>query len=646
MACSRSFARVVLVFVLALSFISEPASAQYGGEEDPGAGIEVVVSANRIKTPRKKVASSVTVLDAEQIELKDQESVQEVLQGVAGVDVVQSGGAGGNSAIFMRGANSEHTLVLVDGIEVNDPITPTRTFNFANLDPNNIERIEVLRGAQSTLYGSDALGGVISITTKRGQGPAQAWGSFEGGSYSSFRERAQLSGSKDNFSYSLGAARQDVHGFSSAAQKDGNKEADPYENSSFSARFAADISSDLSSDLVLRYIDSLTALDNFGGAFGDDPNRELDDQQFYGRYALNSSFFEDKLQQTWGISYTDHRYDDDNLPDADHPGESLVSSYASDTLKFDLQNNLKINQSLGLIFGLETEQEEGSSELFSDGPFGPFESNFDDRSARSNGYYAQVQLTPGEVFFSTLGVRLDDHSQFGNEVTYRVAPGLNFESSGTRFISSIGTGYKAPSLYQLYSQYGSEDLEAEESLSIDAGIEQSLLDDKLLLGATYFWNDFDNLITFEPDTFLFRNIAEARSNGIELFSQLQVCENMSANLSYTLTDTEDKSTGEDLLRRPRHKFAASLLAKPAENLRVNLDLTYTGLRDDNDFSSFPASRHELAGYTLVNLAAYYDLTQKVQLFARVENLLDQEYEQVLGFGTAGLSAFGGFKVSL
>jgi vitamin B12 transporter len=314
-------------------------------------------------------------------------------------------------------------------------------------------------------------------------------------------------------------------------------------------------------------------------------------------------------------------------------------------LKFEHQTDFAVASFLTLTGGIETEKEQASSNFKSVSSFGPFTDNLDPHSARTNGYYAQARVTALDAFFSTFGVRVDDHSQFGAKTTWRVAPGYRIDSTGTKLSASVGTGYKAPSLFQLYSSFGRPDLSPEKSKGVDAGIEQALLGDKLTVGATYFWNQFDNLIDFNPDTFIFENIAKARTDGIEATVSYAFTKQLKAGLSYTYTDTENRVTHESLLRRPRNKASADVWYEVNDRLSFDVNGLFVGKRFDNDFSTFPATRTSLGSYVIVNLAVEYKITPQAAIYARVDNLFDREYEEVLGFGTPGVSAFGGIKVN-
>ena len=231
-------------------------------------------------------------------------------------------------------------------------------------------------------------------------------------------------------------------------------------------------------------------------------------------------------------------------------------------------------------------------------------------------------------------------------MTWRVAPALLVRETGTKLSASAGTGFKAPSLAQLYSDFGNPDLEAEKSFSLDAGVEQSWREGRARTGLTFFWNKFDDMISFDPDNYVLENIAEARTQGLELFGDTQLLDQLTLGGSFTYLRTKDETTGERLLRRPVTQMEINLIYRWAERLRTFLEVVFTGRREDNDYSTFPVERVDLASYTLVNLAAAYDLTGDLQLFGRIDNIFDQEYQDVLGYGSLGAAAYGGLKLKL
>lgn len=618
------------------------------GEANPAAEgkiDEIVVTATRLETPESEIGSSITVITEEEIRKTQKASVLEVLRGVPALDVVRAGGPGKFTSVFLRGAKSEHTLVLIDGVEMNDPSSAGRGFDFGNLTVENIERIEVVRGPQSVLYGSDAIGGVVNILTKRGKGPPSGFLSAEGGYSGTFLGKTGIGGGTGTVNYSLGVSRLVTDGISAASKKDGNGEKDGYKNTTISTRLGIAPAGNFDADLILRYVDADSDLDNAGGAGGDDPNNKLETKQLSLRAQSRLALFDDLWEQKLGFSLSDQSQDYGNGTDAGHPSDLERSTYDGQTVKFDWQHNLHLHKSNTLTLGVETEKEKASSTYYSESVYGPYSGDFPEKTARTTGYYLQDRIRVLDAWFTTLGVRLDDHDRFGTKTTWRAATSFLFRETSTRIKGSIGTGFKAPSLYQLYSIYGDIDLEPEKSTGWDAGMEQTLLGGRLTFGATYFSNDFENLIDFDSATSTYGNVGKAESKGVELTLSARPTDDITLNVSYTRTDTEDKATGEELLRRPKDKASADVNYRCAGKGNVSLGVLVVGGRDDYDYSTFPAARVRLGGYTLVNLAASYDITGNIQVSGRVDNLFDKEYEEVRGYGTYGFSAYAGVRYS-
>ncbi len=630
------------VFSLVAVFCASVAGAQ----EEPVQLEDLVVTATRSDVSAAEVGSSISVITADEMEKRQTRFVLDVLRDVPGLDVIRSGGPGGTTLVAIRGAKVGQTLVLFDGSRVNDPSTADSSFDFANLTTDDIERIEVLRGPQSTLYGSDAIGGVINIITRRGEGRTKGFVSSEGGSFATVREKAAISGGFDKLDYSLGVSRLDTGSISSAGSKYGNQEDDGYHSTSFVTRLGLVPSTIFNIECTVRYLDTRADMDNGGGVGQDDPNSIVASEQLYMSSQARLTLFDDRWRQKLALSITnlDRTYRND--VDADHPSDLNRSSYHGDAVTLDWQHTLLLHPTTTLILGVERRDEEASSTYYSVSAWGPYSSIFPKQSARNTGVYVQDQLSLWDSWFTTVGARLDDHSGFGAKVTWRVTTSYLFRNTDTRIRGSYGTGFKAPSLYQLYEPtYGNSELNPEKSSGWDAGIEQAFFEGRMELGATWFSNDFKDMIDFDSGTSTYRNISRAESSGVELSATVRPIDHLALRASYTWMETEDKSTGKELLRRPKNKVGFDASYRFADKGNVNLGILYVGKRDDYDYSSWPAKRVGLGGYLLVNLAASCDVTRWLQLFARVDNLLDREYEEVKGYGTPGIGAYGGVKVS-
>ncbi len=601
---------------------------------------ELVVTATKVETPTKEVGSSITVVTSKQIEEQQKSTVLEVLRSVPSLDVVQNGGMGRMASIFIRGAKSEHTLVLLDGVEMNDPMSAGRSVNFADLTVDNIERIEVLRGPQSTLYGSDAIGGVINIITKTGKGKPSGSFSLEGGSLNSTRERGRFSGGTALINYSVGFSRQDTDGIS--AVQGSNHEKDGYGNTSVSGKLGVTPAHNFAIEAIYRRTQAKSDLDNTGD---DDPNYITTDTSNFLRTQMQLSLFSDKWNQRIGFSLTNIERGDRNDIDTAHPKSSSLSSFSGRMYKFDWQNNFNIHRTSALTLGLETEEENGKSDYSSQSAYGPYTSTFIEKSARTTGFYALDQIKLWGAWFTTVGVRVDDHTKFGTQSTYHLASAYVFERAGTKIKGSYGTGFKAPSLYQLYSSYGDQNLKPEESTGWDIGIEQSFIGEKLKGDFAYFNNDFENMVDYNAATYRYSNVAKAKSHGVELSASLRATELLTFRGSYTYTKTEDKATGLELLRRAKNKFGFDANHRFGENGNINLNLIYVGKRADMNYATRPTTRLTMPGYMVTNLAASYGLTKNFQIIGRIDNLFNRDYQEVVGYGTPGICAFGGIEAS-
>lgn len=613
---------------------------------------EVVVTATRLETPEKEIASSVTVITKEDIERMKKTTVLDVLQDVSGVTIIQNGPAGGTASVLLRGANSEHTLVMMDGVVLNDPISPSRSYDLAHLSLTNVERIEILRGPQSTLYGSDALGGIINIITKKGQGkPCMNLKGFVG-SYESFSGNAEISGGTEKMHYSLGTSYFRNTGFSAAsAAYEGNKEKDGYRNFTIAGKFGARPMDNLEIDIVFRKLDAEIDIDNFAGAYGDDPNNVQKNSAFSIKSQIRSLFLNNRWEQKFGLALVINNRQYRNPTDDFHPFDTENGLYKSKLIKLEWQNNWFLNESNTLTLGTDFQQEQGESEYYSDGFWGPFASIFPLQKARTTGIYIQEQFKVANQLFATLGVRLDKHSQFGTSITYRLAPAYVIEKTGTKLKTTLGTAFKSPSIYQLYAPgtywgpIGNKGLKPEKSTGWDFGIEQQILDEKILFGAVYFVNDFENLIDFEYSSG-YINIGKSESQGVEFLLRAIPAKQILLDANYTRINARDKDADINLLRRPRDKFSARLNYLSGKKGNINLSFRLIGKRDDLDFSTLPSTRVTLKGYTLFDIALSYDFSQNVQIFMRLDNLFNKKYETVKGYGTPGFSFCGGLGVHL
>jgi vitamin B12 transporter len=591
---------------------------------------KIIVTATKTESYQATVGTSCTVITAKDLEKTGKRTVQEVLRNVPGVSVMQNGAFGGSASVYLRGAKPGYTLVLIDGIEVNDPMSSDRSFNFAHLTTDNIERIEVVHGPQSTLYGSDALGGAINIITKKGKGKPKWEISSEAGSQNTFKENMGLSGSTEKLNYSISASRLDSGGISKAV---GGCEKDGYENTSISSKIGYRVFGNSELNLVLRFTDTETDLDD--GSYEDDPNRT----DWWRNLATKLSF-KQALNSWWdhnlSFSYNDVRRKERDEKDSIDTTEDNQSWFKGDNKKFEWQHNFSPLNWDTFTGGFEYEEERGSSYNRS----GVTIKKVDRKTMDNTGFYFQNQFKLWEKLFITPGLRVDDHELFGRETTYKISTAYIISQTGTRLKGNWGTGFKAPSLYQLYHpSYGDPNLKPDESKSYDFGFEQSLLENKVSFGLTYFHNDFKNMIEWDSGTSKYRNIGRAETKGFEIGAKLLPIQDLTIGANFSYLDTKDKETGLELLRRPKRQVNLDINWRFLEKGNLNLDINYVGSCKAYGYIS-------QKDYATVNLFSSYDITDKFQIFGRIENLFDNRaYEEVRGYATPGRSFYAGCKVT-
>lgn len=643
------YASLIAVLIITVSF-SQETTVQKTDTTGFYRLSNVVISATRTSSSTTELANSISIIDSTEIANKQRINLFGLLKTEYGFSTLQFGPLGGLGTISIRGSNAGHSLVLVDNIEMNLPSESSNLYDFANLPAENIYKIEILRGPQGTLYGSDALAGVVNIVTKKGMGKPNFILSAEGGSYNSFKGSAGFSGNFNKLNYLVSLSRTQSTGFSAASEKYRNTERDGYEGNNLFARLGYDFTSNSGINFYVRFTKADTDLDQFGGEFGDDPTYKYNLEELTTRAEGYFNLFDGLWEQKIGASFYKNlrKYDYDSS--MFNPSSSN-SNYDGRKFKIDWQNNFYLQKENILTFGAETELEQAETYFYSLSEFGPYESILPKSETYTMGIYLQDQINIEKRFFATAGIRYDHHTKFGGALTFRFAPAFMFWKFGTKIKATIGSGFKAPSIVYLYDPFfGNENLNPETSIGFDVGVEQFIWSSGISVGVNYFNNEFTDLIGLD-ENFKSINVDKAKTEGIEFFSKINSLDFLSIKLNYTYTNAVDKSKnspefGEKLLRRPTHRAALYADYFISDRSNINLEIIYVGEKDDKNFSTFPAQRINLEAYTLLNIAGYYNLFKFLKLFARVENLFDTDYEEVYGYGTPGLSAFAGLKLNL
>lgn len=611
---------------------------------------EVLVSATKTATPYYAIGSSVSVVTSEVIQQKQLKTVVDILRDMPGISVSQQGGPGKLTYVTMRGANSNHTLVVLDGVEMNDPSSPNNAFDFSSLNAKEIDRIEVVRGPQSTLYGSDAIAGVINIITKRGNGKSQFGFEGEGGANNYYRSNLSALGSFGKLNYAVVASQSGSDGVSAANSVYGNKEKDGFTNSAFSSRLDFDIDANWNAGLIYKFLKTNADLDQ-NEKLGDDPNNTYKQEEHIVKANLAALSFNGVWQQNLSATYIRRFTNSLDLVDAEHPSTSSDAFNNASRFKIDWQNNISAVPNNLITFGLETETESATTSYYSNSAWGPFDSVFPRESMRNTGFYLQDQVNVENSLFATIGFRYDKNQKFGSITTFRIAPAYYIASTNTKIKVTYGNGFKSPSLFYLFDPaFGNPDLKPEKSKGWDFGIEQSFGSQKFFVGVTYFNLQLTDMFGFDA-SFRTINIAKAKTSGVEINGIAKPNNDLLFTANYTFTETKDESElsadfGKQLLRRPKHQLSINANYKMIDALNLNLSFRYVGKREDKDFSAYPATRITMPDYLLVNFAASYQLLNNLALNARIENLFYKKYEEVLFYGTLGRSLYVGLNYTL
>lgn len=593
-----------------------------------------VVTANRYESPMQQSGTSITVITADEIQKRQVLSVADALRLIPGLDILNSGGMGRMTSVYTRGAGSGQTLVLIDMVEMNDPSSPVGAFDFANLTVDNIERIEILRGGESALYGSDAIGGVINIVTKKGKGAPKFSLSSQGGSYDTFKVLGSASGELDDFNYALTASETQTHGFSAADYLWDNPERDWYRNTTVDGRAGYQALQNLDFGVNLRYNHGKSALDYM---FGDPirPNAPTDALNYtgttgelYTRGFTHFKLLDNLWEQTLGVAYGQTNRDYNNWDPA-LPFD-LSGTYEGTKLKGDWQHILHLPEDNTLTLGLEDEEDTLVNQSEGIGS----------QNYNTQGYYLSDQFDLLDRSYTTASVRYAENNRVGSKVTWSVTEAVLIDETGTKLKGNYGTGFKVPTLYELYAPfYGNPELSPETSRNWDVGFEQAFLERRIQFGATYFNNHFDNLIQANPaNWFKAENIESARAEGVEAFFQVNPIENLTLRGNYTFNATLNENTGKALVNRPRDKGNFEANYRFLKDADMNLVVIAVGEKDGVLDTRVPA-------YAIANLAGSYNLNPYVKLFARIDNLFNKEYQEVYGYGTTRLAGYAGVTVT-
>ena len=591
----------------------------YGGQIDGAVPLpdgEITVTATGLWSKRKEAGQSISVMTAADLESVQGPDLTRALERLPGVSFARSGGLGSQTSLFVRGANSEQLLVTIDGVRVEDTAAPSGGFDLGTLLSGGVTRIELLRGSNSLAWGSDAIGGVLAITTVTSSGVR---GSLEYGAHETLDANASLglSGERYGLGFSGGYTRSD--GISAFA---GGSEADPFSQWHAGGRASFNLSDSIKLVAAGRYADSKIDFDGFPPplySFADTPEYQTT-KQGSGRVGLEYSGNGLQLGAGAALSDTRRAYYDPTYGSASNFNTIGRAVHANLTGRADLAEHWTLD------FG-------------ADADWSRFSTTFDPRqTARILGAHALIGYH-GDRLNLTAGARIDDHDRFGSHTTLG-ANGSFALDDNWRIKASWGQGFKAPTLSQLYGYGGNALLKPETSEGFDAGLEYGRRSGAGHFAVTLFRRDSSNLIDYVFPAGYF-NVSRTRAEGIELEGGVQVSERFTVQGAYTYLTASNRSTGNDLARRPRNMVSVSAdWTTPLHELKLGADLRMVGDSFD-DRGNFTA----LDGYGLLTLRASLPLGEHLELYGRIENVTDQQYQTVAGYGSYGRSAYGGVRVA-
>ena len=573
----------------------------------------ITIRSTRIPAGAKDIGSSLYIISEDQIKARGFKDAIDAISSAPGVTSKQNGSFGGVGTIRIRGASSSQTLVLVDGVPVNDSSSPAGGYNFEYLNTSNIQSIEVLKGSQSTLWGSDAIGGVINIYTK--QPESTSFGaSAEIGSFGLKRGSADINFAGSNSRFRVSTSKTSVDGISKADEKDGNSEDDGFESESYSMSGSIDLDS-----LILKgslsYMESQVEYDSYGFATGvQDGDERSNTDEFIGSISAFFDLFDDKLQNSIFISQSDI-----NRDYYSNGSFSFGAEGKRELIRY--QGNIEVNEFNKIAFGLESE-----------------ESKVDVDESTIDGSFLLYEFRPNSKIIISTGIRNDDHEGFGSKTTRRISG--TFKPSDNLIIrSSWGEGFKVPTIFQ--STYfccgatsANSSIRPETSTSYDFGFELFFNEMNSNFSITYFDQDINDQINFSFGLGGYENIDKVNSKGFEIALDYQISKLMSLYLNYSYIDSVD-GNGSSLFYVAKDSGEAGLIYEPNNSFSGSIIARYNG--------SESSSYGKIDSWIRFDVNGSYKLSGTNELYFRIENLLDEEYQQIFGYGTPERSGFIGLR---
>jgi vitamin B12 transporter len=595
---------------------------------------EVVVTANKTEQKQSITGKVITVITKAQIEKSSGKTVAQLLNEQAGIVINGAlSNAGSVQTVFMRGAGAGRTLILMDGIPVNDPSQINNDFDLNFFSINDVEKIEICKGAQSTLYGSDAIAGVINIITTKTNitKPVNVKATVTGGSFGTFKTNLQFFGKADKFTYTARYARLQTNGFSAAYDSTGvkNFDNDAYQGNIASAAVQYQANKKLTLKAFTQYSEYVAGID--ASAFTD--------KNFYDIHNKNNSSGTGFIYKSTGFSLTgnyqytkQHRNYDDNAstgaPVYSMNDYDAVSQFA------ELYTSVKLGSGFTLLGGGDYRYGSMYNEYRSVSSFGPYNSKFNDTSMNQLSLYTSIHYN-NQNFSAELGGRLTNHSRYGTHYTYTFNPSYTFDEH-YRIFGSIASAFKAPSLYQLYSGSGNINLEPEVAVNYEIGLQHTY--NKFSDRIVFFYRSTDNGIDYNSNTFKYFNYVNQATRGIEYEVTVKPTEHLTLTGNYTFITaqetTQSRVSFKDTLynysiRRPAHNINITAGYQFSKGFFASVNGKYVG--DRYDVGAYKKPDVLLDSYFLLSAYAEYKFGDMLKVFADVQNITNKKFFDIRGY---------------
>ncbi len=636
-------------------------SSQLTAQEDTMAKSldEVVMTANKFPNKTSLTGKVITVITKEQLEHSGGKDLSQILTEQAGMYI---GGANSNpgkdKSIYLRGARIDHTLITIDGIPVYDPSGIGGNFDIRNLSITSIERIEILKGSQSTLYGSDAIAGVINIITKRASVESfSGTGSVNYGSFNSFRSNAGINGRREKIDYTVNYNLNVTNGINEAASNSNNTDKDGYTQNSVMAGFGIRASENISIQPYVRFTKIAGDLDQ--GAFVDELDYTYTQKSFQAGVRNEFVFGKTKFNLLYNFNTINREYIDDSVKSRNGFDIYSHGMYKGNDHFIDAYTHFTLNKNLKLTTGIDFRSSVSDQEYFSVSFWGPYSSKYSSDSLTQNqtSLYAALNFNSNSGFNLELGNRLNIHSEYGSHDVFNINPSYLINKQ-IKLFASFSSAYRTPSLYQLFSEYGNKQLDPESALTLEGGLQYFSSDKKFMGRVVGFKRNVNDVIFFyyNPATFQSQYINQdnQKDHGLELEADYRFSKNTTLKAFYTFVTgeiTTKNSFGKDttyfnLLRRPKNSFGTTISSRINDRFFISTNLTVFGKRNDAYFDpqTFQTMKTTLKSYSLWDIYSEYGfLKNKLKLFVELRNILNSKYTEISGFNTSGINGSGGIR---